>query len=474
MKKSNYISILLALILIISCYVPAFAAGAFSIDITLDGAAVSSVEKDGTITVTVKSPAVSLADSEGGVKYVLSFDKSIFQLVDGTVKTAVPGTVISLDVSDTAFANAYGTVEVNSSNVQSGMASGNLVISADFTAVSEGSGTFVFSIEEMYDMNGGEHINGYGVPSPVSINVYSQSEGGGEVVPDPDPATETEPITDPDPAPTGGPEQDPGTDPVPTSDPEQDPGTDPAPTGDPEQEPAIDPNPVPADSEQNPSIEPASSSGTDTSSGTAPSSGSDTTAGPAPDTEQPAASDQPQPPAKDFEDVPATAFFKDAVDWAVANGITDGTSETRFTPYAPATRAQIVTFLWRAAGCPETDAATTGFADVPAGSYYEKAVRWAYASGITDGVSSTRFAPEKIVSRAQAVTFLCRFAKAKAAGQNPFSDVKAGSYYEGAVSWAYENGITDGTSAGRFSPDDDVNRAQAVTFLFRYFKDLTE
>jgi hypothetical protein len=178
-----------------------------------------------------------------------------------------------------------------------------------------------------------------------------------------------------------------------------------------------------------------------------------------------------------FIDVPEGTYFYDAVAWAYANGITDGTSEDKFSPYNDCTRAQVVTFLWRAAEKPETAAsaadgqALTPFEDVIIDSYYEKAVAWAYENGITDGTSKDHFSPEKICTRAQVVTFLWRFEgyiKAQD-NDNPFADVKNGSYYFDAVLWASENGMTDGTSASRFSPEVNCTRAQIVTFLYRNF-----
>ena len=169
-----------------------------------------------------------------------------------------------------------------------------------------------------------------------------------------------------------------------------------------------------------------------------------------------------------FIDVPAGSYYEDAVVWAVEKGITTGTSATTFNPNGICTRAQAVTFLWRAAGSPAAKSKVMPFADVKAGSYYYDAVLWAVEQGITKGTSDTMFSPDATCSRAQIVTFLWRSQKSPAAGTaNPFTDVKASAYYADAVLWAAENGITGGTSATTFSPNNDCTRAQIVTFLFR-------
>lgn len=167
-----------------------------------------------------------------------------------------------------------------------------------------------------------------------------------------------------------------------------------------------------------------------------------------------------------FTDVPANAYYADAVAWAVANGITGGTAENTFSPNAPCTRAQVVTFLWRAMGSPEPRSAGT-FTDVNASSYYAKAVRWALENGITSGTSATTFDPNAVCTRAQVVTFLMRALDGRSYGSAGFADVAASSYYADAVAWAVANGITDGTGATTFSPDTQCNRAQIVTFLYR-------
>ena len=169
-----------------------------------------------------------------------------------------------------------------------------------------------------------------------------------------------------------------------------------------------------------------------------------------------------------FEDVPDDACYFDAVLWAVEVGITNGTSDTTFSPDESCTRAQAVTFLWRAAGCPAPKSSEMPFKDVVKGSYYYEAVLWAAENGITMGTSATTFSPEEICTRAHIATFLWRAQGMPDAGRtNPFADVSEGTYYTDAVLWAAENGITKGTSATTFSPDEDCTRAQIVTFLYR-------
>ena len=173
---------------------------------------------------------------------------------------------------------------------------------------------------------------------------------------------------------------------------------------------------------------------------------------------------------KTFVDVPAGSYYEDAVDWAVENGITQGTDDTHFSPDGICTRAQAVTFLWRAAGSPEPETRAMPFTDVPVGSYYYDAVLWAVESGITKGTSETMFSPDATCSRAQIVTFLWRSQKSPAVGSlNPFTDVSANAYYTDAVLWAVEENITKGTTATTFSPDTDCTRAQIVTLLYRAY-----
>ena len=169
-----------------------------------------------------------------------------------------------------------------------------------------------------------------------------------------------------------------------------------------------------------------------------------------------------------FTDVPAGSYYEDAVIWAVEKGITNGVSSNMFAPNDPCTRAQIVTFLWRAAGSPAAKSAVMPFADVKVGSYYYDAVLWAVENGITKGTSDTMFSPDATCSRAQIVTFLWRSQKSPAAGTaNPFTDVKASAYYADAVLWAVKEDITKGTTNTTFSPDADCTRAQIVTFIWR-------
>ena len=172
--------------------------------------------------------------------------------------------------------------------------------------------------------------------------------------------------------------------------------------------------------------------------------------------------------AVSFTDVAQGAYYYDAVKWAVKNGVTEGKTANRFDPNGPVTRAQAVTFLWRAAGCPKVNYFMK-FTDLKAGAYYTEAVRWAVAMGITKGVDETHFNPDATCTRAQIVSFLYRYAKASSvSAANPFTDVKAGAYYYDAVLWAVKNGITSGKTATTFAPAETCNRAQVVTFLYRY------
>ena len=172
--------------------------------------------------------------------------------------------------------------------------------------------------------------------------------------------------------------------------------------------------------------------------------------------------------ADTFVDVPAGSYYEDAVQWALENGITTGTDSRHFSPDGICTRAQAVTFLWRAAGSPAPVTRTMPFTDVPRSSYYETAVLWAVENGITKGTSDTRFSPDDTCTRAQIVAFLWRSEKSPAAGsRNPFADVKSTAYYADALLWAVENDITKGTTNTTFSPNADCTRAQIVTFLWR-------
>lgn len=171
-----------------------------------------------------------------------------------------------------------------------------------------------------------------------------------------------------------------------------------------------------------------------------------------------------------FADVATDAYYYDAVKWAVEKGVTNGVSETLFGPDQACTRAQIVTFLWRAAGSPEPKSGSS-FADVAADAYYAKAVAWAVENGITKGTSETTFHPDETCTRAQGVTFLYRALGKLAAAQAGFTDVAADSYYAGAVNWAAENGVTKGISETLFGPDGSCTRAQIVTFLYRAYQE---
>ena len=170
-----------------------------------------------------------------------------------------------------------------------------------------------------------------------------------------------------------------------------------------------------------------------------------------------------------FADVPANAFFADAVKWAVDKGVTNGLTDTMFGPYEPCTRGQIITFLWRAAGSPEPKTAVS-FTDVPAGSYYAKAVAWAIENGITNGMTETMFAPDATCTRGQGVTFLYRALKGSAGATSSFVDVPTNAFYADAVGWAVSGKVTDGTSNTTFSPDDNCTRGQIVTFLYRAYQ----
>ena len=169
-----------------------------------------------------------------------------------------------------------------------------------------------------------------------------------------------------------------------------------------------------------------------------------------------------------FADVATDAYCYDAVKWAAEQGITGGIGNNLFGPNQPCTRAQIVTFLWRAAGSPEPKDMSS-FSDVPADSYYAKAVAWAVENGITTGTGDGKFSPDATCTRAQAVTFLARALNAKATSAAEFSDVPTDSYFAEAVAWAASNGVTAGIGGGLFGPNNDCTRAQIVTFLFRAY-----
>ena len=173
-------------------------------------------------------------------------------------------------------------------------------------------------------------------------------------------------------------------------------------------------------------------------------------------------------PEQIFKDVPPNAYYYEAVKWAQEKGITGGIGNGLFGPNDPCTRAQIVTFLWRAAGSPEPETRAMPFTDIPVGSYYYDAVLWAVENDITKGTSDTTFSPNMTCTRAQIVAFLWRSEKSPAAGTaNPFADVKSTAYYADAVLWAAKEDITKGTTNTTFSPGADCTRAQIVTFLWR-------
>ncbi len=169
-----------------------------------------------------------------------------------------------------------------------------------------------------------------------------------------------------------------------------------------------------------------------------------------------------------FTDVPDDAYYEDAVKWASENGITNGITADLFGPNIPCTRAQMVTFLWRASGCPQATDRTCAFTDVKEDAYYYEALLWAIEKGVTKGTSETTFTPDAVCTRGQMVTFLYRYAGSPAVqGENPFTDVQSGDFYYQAVIWAAGEGITNGTSATTFTPKADCTRAQIVTFLYR-------
>ncbi|MBR3423297.1 MAG: S-layer homology domain-containing protein, partial [Clostridia bacterium] len=176
-------------------------------------------------------------------------------------------------------------------------------------------------------------------------------------------------------------------------------------------------------------------------------------------------------PGKIFTDMPARGTWAhDPIDWAVEYGITQGTTKSTFSPDELVSRTQVVTFLWRAAGCPEPSASSVSFTDVKASAYYYKPIMWALENGITKGATDSTFDPDGICTRGHIVTFLYRFAGSPTVGGNTskFSDVIKGAYYETAVSWAVAKNITSGVNAKRFAPNDVCTRAQTVTFLYRF------
>lgn len=178
---------------------------------------------------------------------------------------------------------------------------------------------------------------------------------------------------------------------------------------------------------------------------------------------------EPIAPEKLFADVSAEEYYYEAVKWASENGVTGGTGENLFGANLPCTRAQIVTFLWRAAGSPEPKG-MSGFVDVSADAYYAKAVAWAVEEGIVSGTSATTFNPDAVCTRAQSVAFLYRAFGEKVNKAAGFSDVSADAYYADAVAWAVENGVASGIGGGLFAPDQDCARGQIVAFLYRAYQ----
>lgn len=179
--------------------------------------------------------------------------------------------------------------------------------------------------------------------------------------------------------------------------------------------------------------------------------------------------DEPVAPEKLFADVSADDYYYEAVKWASENGVTGGIGENLFGAKLPCTRAQIVTFLWRAAGSPEPKG-MSGFVDVSADAYYAKAVAWAVEQGIVSGTSATTFSPDAVCTRAQSVAFLYRAFGTRADKAAGFSDVSADAYYADAVAWAVENGVVSGIGGGLFAPDQDCARGQIVAFLYRAYQ----
>ena len=175
-------------------------------------------------------------------------------------------------------------------------------------------------------------------------------------------------------------------------------------------------------------------------------------------------------PENPFTDISKSDYFYDAVLWAVENGVTNGTSAATFSPDLACTRAQMVTFLWRAAGSPAPTSTTSPFTDVSADAYYYDAVLWAAEKGITTGTTATTFSPDAVLTRSQTVTILWRANGSPAVSGNSFGDVAAEAYYADAVAWAVKEGVTSGTGGNSFSPDAPCTRAQIVTFLYRALK----
>lgn len=175
-----------------------------------------------------------------------------------------------------------------------------------------------------------------------------------------------------------------------------------------------------------------------------------------------------QPTLGNFYDVPVGAYYYDAVKWAIDKNITNGTTDTTFGPNDTCNRAQAVTFLWRAAGRPEPKGGSGSFTDVPAGSYYDKAVQWAVEQGIVNGTGANTFSPDTVCDRGMIVTLLWRaLDKPVVSGGSSFTDVPGNAYYSDAVRWAASNGISNGNGDGTFTPGSNCNRGMIVTFLYR-------
>ncbi|MBR2742370.1 MAG: S-layer homology domain-containing protein, partial [Clostridia bacterium] len=174
-------------------------------------------------------------------------------------------------------------------------------------------------------------------------------------------------------------------------------------------------------------------------------------------------------PKNPFIDVSESSYYFAPVLWAVENGITNGTGDDTFGPEKTCTRAQLVTFLWRAEGCPEPTITESPFTDVPMNAYYYKAVLWAYENGVAKGVGEGRFDPDSTVTRGQSVTFLYRIAGSETDGEMPFVDVMEGEYWYDAILWAYKTGVTLGTSETTFGPNENCRRGDIVTFLYRVY-----
>ncbi len=212
-----------------------------------------------------------------------------------------------------------------------------------------------------------------------------------------------------------------------------------------------------------------SSSGSESTSGetSGGSAGGETTVGEGSSSEGSGSSAPVITTSVKFKDVAENAFYRNAVYWCAERGITGGTSADTFSPQAECSRAQMVAFLWRAAGRPEPTATVNPFIDVNNSDYYYKAVLWAVENKITSGVTATKFAPSDTVNRAQAVTFLYRYMGTPVNEASGFSDVSEGSFYAAPVAWAVRNGVTSGTAPGCFSPSSPCVRYQIVIFIYR-------